>query len=135
MKKEGEVCIWRLQPSTKAINDFEDKPLPSFCHHAMHFLPITHYSTYVLLLFCIFNSLYRDMDMFWGFPFAFCLFFLSYQRNALRAQWYFYSLSCFSFYFLWQFAPPYNVAFGHSDWWNTQVWITGFELQAVGGEP
>lgn len=74
MKKEGEVCVWRLQPSTKAINDFEDKPL---------LLSVT--------MLCIFftSSIILPISSF----LYFVIHFLSYQKNALRAQWYFCSLS------------------------------------------
>lgn len=75
--------------------------------------------------------------LLWSF-FSLYLFFppFAYQRNALGHN-VIHALSLsfpYKQYFLWQCGPLYNVAFGHDDWWNSQVWITGFELQAVGGK-
>lgn len=63
-------------------------------------------------------------------------FFFSFSSNALRAQCYLCPLPLFSLHTIFPVTvwALYNVACGHDDWWNSQVWITGFGLQAMGGK-
>lgn len=85
-------------------------------------------------LFCILSNSYRDMDDFMGF--SLYLFFLSYQRNALRAQQYPCPLTLFSF--------SHNIScdseFSFWTWWlmkqpslNHTIWASGYGWWAVEG--
>lgn len=68
MTQGGEVCVCRLQQSTKAINDFEDKPLssasdPGLC---IFFVVTPFFKTYFPPLVLYFKQFLRGYGCFCG---------------------------------------------------------------------